>query len=439
MTSTVLLGSMLTGCRKEESKKPVKTNYDILELGEMPIGLWVTPPAQYINDENYKVMSEAGINFINGFREETPDNINAAMDYAQKYGMKFFLYQTEIEQKIKLYDAEMKKEEPNLDLTEGYLNSTMSGISDYKDHPAFAGVLFLDEPGKPLFNSVNEFINAFKTQYSDKQWLVNMFPSYATGGIQSNGNYMDYLDTWLDLVKPNYFSYDSYPLLQTGGETADYYYNLDLIRSKTKERNIPFWTFIQTLSISGTPGVPDKREPSEKDIRWQVYTNLAFGAKGLQYFCYWSPGNGSESFGDALIDTNGNKTVRYDYVKKLNTEIYEIAKILLNCDAEGIMMNVKNGDMNYNLYDQKLTSYGPITSIGGDSFVIGCFSDKDTEAKKVLVSSYKPTASANVVLNIIDGVESVKIWVNGEKRILPVNNNQIEFTIGAGDGILFEF
>ena len=28
---------------------------------------------------------------------------------------------------------------------------------------------------------------------------------------------------------------------------------------------------------------------SESEMRWQIYTSLAIGAKGVLYFCYWSP------------------------------------------------------------------------------------------------------------------------------------------------------
>ena len=28
---------------------------------------------------------------------------------------------------------------------------------------------------------------------------------------------------------------------------------------------------------------------SEGEMRWQIYTSLAIGAKGVLYFCYWTP------------------------------------------------------------------------------------------------------------------------------------------------------
>lgn len=421
----MIMTATLTGCKKDEIEK---TNYDILGIGELPIGLWVTPPAQYIDEENYRVMREAGINFINGFREETKDNIMHAMDLAKQFDIKFFVYQTKIEQNIKLYHQNKDK---------SLIEATMRDIKEYSSHPAYAGQLFIDEPGKPLFNAVNDFLQEYQELYPDKQWLVNMFPTYATGGIQTH-SYDDYIDSWLDLVKPNYYSYDSYPLLTNGKEISDYFYNLDLVRKKTLDLQIPFWNFIQTLSIANTPGVPNKREPSEADIRWQVYVSLAFGSKGIQYFTYWSPGSGTETFGDALIDQQGNKTVRYEYVKNLNEEIYEIGKILVNLDALGVILTVDENDNKYKLYEEGKKSFGPITSVEGTSSVVGCFKDKEGN-EKVLVTTYTPSKSSKVTLNIDSSVKRAYVWINGEKHLLNIKDNQINMNIEGGSGVFIEF
>jgi hypothetical protein len=47
--------------------------------------------------------------------------------------------------------------------------------------------------------------------------------------------------------------------------------------------DVPFWNFFGVQHVFY--GEPD---PTEAQVRWQAFTSLAFGAKGLLYFCYWT-------------------------------------------------------------------------------------------------------------------------------------------------------
>lgn len=410
----------------EETPKEANYNYDVLRLGEVAVGLWVTPPANYQTSEEYARIRECGINFVNGFHyyENSNSRILRVLDYCEENNLKFFVNKATVAEDIVKYSKNADK---------SLLTKFINEIKPYAEHPAFAGELLMDEPGKPLFGAISAFTKAFEEAYPDKMWHVNLFPSYATGGIQAP-NYNDYISNWLLTVPSKHISYDSYPLLATGGITNDYFYNLDIIRSKSRFRKIPFWTFIQTLSIAGTPGVPDKREPSETDIRWQVWTNLTFGAKGIQYFCYWSPGNGSEQFGEALIGLNGEKTVRYDYVKKINNDINRIGKILLNCHAEGVILtSVKE----YPMFEQ-LYNFGIIDSVTGDESIVGCFENEKGE-KKVLITTLTPDKPSNVILHLSENSRKIKVWINGSSQEKVVNDKSISFQIKEGEAVFVEF
>ena len=410
------------------NKKIVLTNrYDVLKLGHLPVGLWVTPPDSFRNDAEYKKISDCGINFLNGFgyNENTPDKINSSLALCERYGLKYFVNKTNVDKAIKAYATDPDKK---------LLDTFIAGIKGYSNHPAFAGELLMDEPGKPLIPSVAAFTKRFEKEYPGKMWHVNLFPAYATGGIQTF-SYEDYIDSWLKYTEPNYLSYDSYPLLKDAGIINDYFYNLDLVRSKTLERGIPFWTFIQTLSIAQTPGVPDKRDPSEADIRWQVWVNLAFGAKGIQYFCYWSPGSGAELFGAALIALDGKETAQYGYVKKLNADINKTGQILLGCDALGVIQTAKKP---YPLYSPEIRSFGPVRKAEGDDHVIGCFKDRNGKFK-VLVMPLTPDKGATVSLLLDKEVKSVTLVQGETVQRQKVRKGCLVQSIAAGNAVLIEF
>ena len=47
-------------------------------------------------------------------------------------------------------------------------------------------------------------------------------------------------------------------------------------------------------------------DPTEAQIRWQIFTSLAYGAKGVLYFCYFSPaGHGMFARGGGVIYPRG--------------------------------------------------------------------------------------------------------------------------------------
>lgn len=427
------------GCNdKPSNQDPEENPYDLLGIDNLHLGMWVTPPAGYRTQEAYDTLAACGINFVNGFEyfESDEGGIFQALTFAGNSNLKFLVADRAITQAISEYSIAKNPQ---------VLSAAMDRIERYYQYPAYAGQLLLDEPGRNKFDIVQAFINEYRLNYPSKQWHVNLFPSYAEGG--TGVPYEQYINDWMEMMQPNYCSYDSYPLLVpdennpfTRYEIDDYYYNLDLLRTKTAQRRIPLWSFIQTLGISGTPGVPDKRVPSREDIRWQVFTNLAFGVKGLQYFCYWTPTGGSESFTDALIDTQGNKTVRYDYVKELNGEILSYGKELLQCDSKGVILNVaKPSDARFKLYGESLTSFGEVKSVSGDDVVIGCFYNPYTKKNSIMIVPTTPRDTANISLQLGSGVKSVTVWQKDGSREITVTEHTLNLTIEQGNSAYIIF
>ena len=406
-----------------ETEKAPANHYDLLDMNQLAIGMWVTPPDQFRNDREFKRIAHAGINFVNGFGyyENSPDKIKTTLDLCAKHNLKYFVNQGDIHTAILSY---AEKPSPAM------LDTFIAGVKEYVNHQAYAGELLFDEPGKPLFGSVAAFTKQYEKYYPDKMWHVNLFPSYATEGIRS-ASYEEYISFWLDQLDPGYLSFDSYPLLAGGGIIQDYFYNLDLVRTKTVERKIPFWTFIQTLSIAQTPGVPDKRDPTEEEIRWQVWVNLAFGAKGIQYFCYWSPGSGSEVFSDALITRDGKKTNKYNYVKRINSDIHKPGEVLLHCDAVGVIQTTASP---YPLYRESLHSFGPIKGVRGDDNLTGCFLGPDGR-HHVLVTPLTPNSGATVKFTLEDTVDYATVIKGKNKKQIKIKDGELIQSISPGDAL----
>jgi len=175
---------LCSSCERNNANDPeiVKTdttNYDILNLGEIPIGLWVTPPPAYQTNEEYARIKACGINFVNGFSyyENSYSSILKVLDFCDNNNLKYFVNKSVVADDIIKYSR-------NSDAS--LLKKFIDGIKPYANHSAFAGELLMDEPSKNLFTAIAAFTMTFEKNYADKLWHINLFPSYAPGGYKAS-------------------------------------------------------------------------------------------------------------------------------------------------------------------------------------------------------------------------------------------------------------
>lgn len=434
----ILMLCCFGACKSNEAPLvdvPVGTNatYDVLNIGAIPVGMWVTPPDEYRTDEAFKTIADCGINMVNGFAyyENEDDEILSTLDACEANGLRFLYSSLIVENYIRQYN-----ESKNVQI----IQDAMAQIAKFADHPAYAGQLFLDEPSVAYYDTLADFINIYRQTYINKLPYVNMLPYYAVGP----NTYLANFNSWMSKVNPSMYSYDSYPLIdydpsETTYETemSDYYYNLDLLRANTMEYGIPMWSFVATVGYE-TSGAnanePNRRMPSREDLRWEVFSNLAFGSKGIQYYCYWNPGGTNTG---ALISRAGEPTDIYYYAQEVNAEFKTYGSILLNSDAVGVMMNDyrRNG---FHIYSTPLTRFGAIKKVEGNRYVIGCFSDKDTGKKSVLITPTTPRDDIELVLTMHSSVKEVTAYVSGVPSKLQVKNNELKLSIKHGDALFIQ-
>ena len=109
---------------------------------------------------------------------------------------------------------------------------------------------------------------------------INLFPTYASSKQLGNPTYADHLESFMRTVRPAVLSYDHYSLMKDGTDRKDYFENLSLIREAGLRWGVPPWNIILSIPHFGY------RDPTEAEMRWQVYTSLAYGMKGILYFTY---------------------------------------------------------------------------------------------------------------------------------------------------------
>lgn len=57
---------------------------------------------------------------------------------------------------------------------------------------------------------------------------------------------------------------------------------------------------------------------TESQLRWQDFASLCYGARGVLYFCYFTPQGGEFPKGGAIIARDDTPTRHYDQAKRLS-------------------------------------------------------------------------------------------------------------------------
>ena len=244
----------------------------------------------------------------------------------------------------------------------------------FGDNPALAGLNLYDEPGSSLFGILAVARRALQRQAPRELPYINVWPSYASSSALGTTSYEGYLERYMSRVHPPILSFDHYPLLSGGGITADYFYNWATIREFSLKYGVPSWVFIQSVGFESRYwGFQDRRRPNEAEIRWQVNVSLAYGAKGIQYFTYWTPDVPRDApiqFGEALVSLNGRRTALYDYAKRVNRYLRVVGKVLLPFVSESV---VHTREERLPRGADPFKADGYVSSVSGSPLILGRF------------------------------------------------------------------
>ena len=404
--------------------EPDDTDYDAFKLGKMPISFWWTVPAYAHNYDDsltrakYAEMAEAGINIViyNGEIDCSYAENKRINAISEELGMKF------------IGQVGAATWEERFALIKEHLAQSSNYIGEY----------VADEPGAHEYDNLGAFVDQYLKEFPDREPYINLYPMYteakkfgtAVAGDQLK-SYEEYINQYLNKVRTKTLSYDYYGLL-TNGLGGDFYTNLDLARSRTLVRRMPFWVITQTGQI---PGV--NRMPTEKEERWSVWATLAGGSKGISYFCYWSPWDEADRQ-TGMINRDGSKSAMYHWIKRLNADIQTIGNKLMFCHADGMILTAPKY---YPLYDNNgagRTNYGPIKAVSGStSIACGCFRDArrsengaNYKGYKALVVSQMPTRDAKASLTIDSSVSQVTITHLNTIQTVQLTNT-LNTTVGG--------
>jgi hypothetical protein len=199
---------------------------------------------------------------------------------------------------------------------------------EVKDHPAVYGYLLRDEPSAAMFPGLATVAAAVKEFHPGAWPYINLFPNYADANQLGAPDYDAHIRAFVETCKPTTLSYDHYALFEGGGLRDGYFANLESMRKAGLDFKLPFWNIVLTSAHF------NYRESTDADIRFQVYTSLAYGARGIAYFTYFTPSIGNFRLGP--IDQFGHETPTWGKLRAVNLQVAKLAPTLLKLRSDRV-------------------------------------------------------------------------------------------------------
>lgn len=257
-------------------------------------------------------------------------------------------------------------------------------VSRVGNHPAAFGFYLRDEPGANAFPGLGRWAAEFKKASPGKPAYINLFPNYASSAQMNVPTYEEYVESFVTTVQPAFISYDHYALMAGGTLRDGYFSNLEIVRAASLKHGLPFWNIVLSNAHF------DYAEPSPAGFRFQLYTTLAYGARGVSYFTYFTPNVGNYRLGP--IDQFGNKTPTWDMLRNVNLQLHRLGPLYLTLKSVNVFHhpNVPGGCSG-------MDTSRFLSSLSGGDLLVGEF--EDTGANPfVMVVNKSLQASTNFQL-----------------------------------------
>ena len=398
---------------------------EYLTRDRIRIGAWVNPRQEAIGDNFIKTYRSGGFDWI------IAHGALAGSDY----------------RKTLLEDCDRFGVE--LILGDGAYKNPAVATAEYFDHPCFAGTYVTDEPGTDQYDKLAEICNTYYRETGGKLPYINLLPMYANAAQLKYGagaaeiKYYDpdpdlfkkYCDSFCEKFDAPYICTDIYPLNWSEGKRTtykDYCESINVIARSAREYGKDFWCCIQTFAW-----VPSKRTPTESEFRWQSYTMLSFGCKGL--LCWTYAGYRPES--PSLITVDGKRTNAWYDAATVFKEIQRISDAFVRYKNLGALTHNCTDATPYLKFSNPVQTFPTIQQIHcDDPLLIGCFAEKDGSATAftmVNMSELEAVKTTQVKLKLAGS--TVVAWPRGQRVVLrPDDDGFYSFTLPPGEGVFVE-
>ena len=222
-----------------------------------------------------------------------------------------------------------------------------AAVAMLKDHPALMMWHVKDEPKYKDFEMVAKTIRRIDAVDGRHLCYVNHIADASVSmGVP---DYSAYIERMLCEFKPRLISADFYPCRlpdptralpyrDIGNEVyvcPTWYRQLEYLSGLARRERLPLALFACDVAHNAIEYVYPV--PTVAMLRLQMYSNLAYGARMLQYFTYWNPYSKTRlKFHESIIREDGTRSPVYDRVREVNRELQARAFVFMGAEPASV-------------------------------------------------------------------------------------------------------
>jgi hypothetical protein len=199
--------------------------------------------------------------------------------------------------------------------------------ADVRGNSAVLGFYLDDEPSAELMPGLGHVAALIREAMPDAWPYINLLPIYGGSAYWRVNDYGTYVQRYIEASHPAFLSYDNYSLFE-GQMRDDFFTNLEAVRQMSLAAKVPFWNCVLADAHY------DYMEPSDATFNIQVYSTLAYGGRGIEYYTYFTPADGNHRLGP--VDQFGHRTATWDMLRRINLQIRALAPTLIHLRSTGV-------------------------------------------------------------------------------------------------------
>ncbi len=385
------------------------------------------PPSNYSNIERYREIANAGFDaIVPGMGAWDHESHSQVLDLAEKVGLRVII----CDPPILFWHKDNRK----------IIDQSLIDVvtTDCRDHSALLGYFICDEPHAGCFEGLATTSRRMHLADPEHLHLTNLFPGYASPAQLGVEDYREYVHSFIQAVKPQVLSYDHYPLRNPGLADTGWYDDLKVIRDESRQAGIPFWIYLQSEGMEGLLRIPTRSE-----VFWQVGTVLAYGARSVYWFTYWTPPPMQDFPADlpvehqlierhvgGMISYDGRRTPMYDAVREANLFLRKAGRELIGWDNKFIS-HYENGELMDGSQSTCLTPVGADTKLVVGTFVRG-------DRRRVVIANDSYAKSAAITIKPKGNWQPSTVIVSLEARHKSSGEDLSQWQLGPGGCLVIE-
>jgi hypothetical protein len=293
------------------------TGFPMLPDGRFPIAAYAGPTGMQSTEFRYVEMQQAGIDLTLKTLDESgsPESNGSRIAIGARHNIWSLV-------------ADKRTMVPDRAYSPGWKADLDSSVTTFHRRDGMLGYFLAEDPNPQDFASLAA-INRRLSQLS--QSALAVFTDYPGQGLLRYGMpYTSYLRRYIEQAHPAMFAVRSYPLLKAT-DNAYYVTTWDSAAYVSRLTSTPFWGMLLLSPYK------QYRVPTSAELSWQAFLPMAYGARGIVWFTYWTPSPTDPAhYHDGPITFDGHRTAAYGRLVDVNERIQLLGQEIGNMQWQGV-------------------------------------------------------------------------------------------------------